>query len=348
MKNAKEYEKKVRKLLAEAKKTPDPGQEEDPLRLLVRSVLEENADARNTDAAMEALEDVFVDLNELRVALPREVVECVGKDFPQARQKARTLSASMQAIYNQRNDIDLSYMEEMTKRDLRRHFEEIGLSPYAAASMVLRGFGGHGVPVDRDLRDALEMEGAIHPESDIPDVQGFLERIVSQKDALKAHAFFREFVKKHAKELEKKRKKELAAREAEEARKRAAEEKAAQDKADAKAAEKARKEAQSAKSPKATSEKKTQANRKAAKAATKVVKKVKKVKKAARKPAGKSTAKPARKTTKKATGKKTAKKSATKKSPKRSTKKTSGKAGSSSASRKSKKARKAKSSRKKK
>jgi hypothetical protein len=257
-----------------------------------------------------AASEVFVDLNELRVALPREVVECIGKDFHEARQKARMLSASMQAIYNQRNDIDLSYMEEMTKRDLRRHFEEIGLSPYVAASMVLRGFGGHGVPVDRDLRDALEMEDAIHPESDVPDVQGFLERIISQKDALQAHAFFREFVKKHAKELEKKRKKEQAAREAEEAKTRAAEEKAAREKADAEAAAEARKKA------KASSEKKTESNRKAAKAAKKVVKKVKKA-------AGKKPAKTPKKSATKTTGKKTAKKKTAAKSSKRTVKKTS-------------------------
>ncbi len=217
MKNAKTYEKKIKKLLPSTKadKPPADGPEA-PLRVLIEASLEENtAGQRDRVApAMAEIDRVFTDLNDLRVAQARELVECIGRDFPQARRKAQAIRQTLGAIYARRNALDASYMNEMAKRDLRRHLDELGLSPYVAASMMIRSMEGHGVPVDEDLRDCLELDGCIHPGSDIPDVQGFLERIVPSKIARSAHEEFRRYLDKNADRLAKHRQ---ALREEEEA-----------------------------------------------------------------------------------------------------------------------------------
>ena len=344
MKNATQYEKKLKKLLTDACKLKvDKPDEVDSLELLIRSVLESNVPRKRVDEAMDALREAFVDFNEVRVALPRELVEVIGKDFPYAKLKARMLSSVMQSVFIRRNEINLTYMEEMTKRDLRRHLEEIGLTPYAAALMVLVGFDGHAIPVDEDLRDLLEIEGYIHPGSDIPDVQGFLERVISQKNALQAHEYFRQWVKENAKTLEKSRegegeeRKELAeqqAIEAAQARQNAEE----QARAKLQAEDEARKAKARAKAAKKAAEKKAAAERSASKTtvtrkksdldsekqadkktATKTSNKTTKKKKAKKRSAGKS-----KKTAGKA-GKKTTKKASRTKSSKNPSKQSAGK-----------------------
>lgn len=294
MKNARTYEKKVRKLLAGVRAAPssDP-QDTDPVSVMVRAVLESDASAKLTDRALDEIRKEFVDVNELRVAPPSEISDCFSEDYPRARRKAEMLVEVLYGIFRRRNAISMEYMAEMAKRDLRRHLRELGLDPYAAAAVTLKTFDGHAVCVDETLVECLKMGKCVHPDSDVADVQGFLERIIQHKDALAAHAFFRRYVEKFAKALAKKRKAEAqAAARAEAKRKKAAE--AARLKAQAEAEQKAAIEAKKTAEKKAAEKAKKAAARKAAakkarkvaakKAKKKVVKKVTKKATKARKP----------------------------------------------------------------
>jgi endonuclease III len=216
MKNATKYQRKVRKLLQPARRARPPAADgEDAVRALTRAVLEEDATDQQAQAALEALLDEFVDYNELRVAPPKDLVECLGREMPAARRKAHALLTALNELFSRVFDVSLDHLQKLTKRELRQNLLNLGLSPYAAARLVLSAFGGHAVPVDRTLVECLEMHGYVHPGSDVRDVQGFLERIVPQKDAQAAHAALRAYVAKSAKALAKKRRQEAAAAEAE-------------------------------------------------------------------------------------------------------------------------------------
>jgi len=120
------------------------------------------------------------------------------------------ITGALQGIFSRTYRLSLEYMAEMTKRNLRRHL-------YAEAALTLEVFGGHAIPVDQLLVDCLAMDGYVHPESDLPDVQGFLERVISQKDALAAHEFFRKYVQRREKVLLRRRQAEAAKAQAAEA-----------------------------------------------------------------------------------------------------------------------------------
>ena len=289
MKNATTYAKKVKKLLGKLPgDSARPDKEADPIRILVRSVLEADASEKDADRAVAALEEEFLDFNELRASPSRDIVECLGEQLPGAREKSEVLVKVLNALFRRVHKVSVEYMRDMTKRDLRRHLGELGMEPYASARLVATVFDRHAIPVDQTLVESLEMGGYVHPESDVPDVQGFLERIITHKDAHAAHEALRAYVAKSAKALAKKRKAERAA---------------AKKIADAKAAAEAKKkEAEEAR--KAMKAKKARAAARAAKAK-------KAAKKARAKPARK---KAKRKVAKKAAAKKTAKKKTAKKS----------------------------------
>jgi len=213
MKNAKTYEKKVRTLLAgickERPVAEDP--QRDVTEVLVDSMLQEDATPKQAQRAMAGIKEEFVDFNELRVAPVKEIVGCMGKGFPEASRKAHMLTVALGRLFSGRGNVSLEHLASLSKRDVRRHLIELGLSPYAAASVTLQAFGGHAVPVDETLVECLKMEQYVHPEASLADVQGFLERIVGQKDARSVHRGLRAYVAGRFKALNKKRRAQEAA-----------------------------------------------------------------------------------------------------------------------------------------
>jgi len=252
MKNSARYARKVKKLLSGAR-APGPEERPEPIRLLVRAVLAEDATARQAEAAMAAVAEEFLDFNELRIAPIKDVVECLGRDYPQARRKADMLNSALRGVFEQSNALSLDFLGQETKREVRRFLRErLGLSLYAESVLTLRAFEGHAIPVDALLLEALKMGGYIDAGSDLPDLQGFLERITPAKDDLAAHEalrryadrtapkVFREWARREKAAREAREKAEAEARAKAEAKAKAEAEAKAKAEAEAKARKKAR------------------------------------------------------------------------------------------------------------
>lgn len=202
MKNATDYEKKVKKLLGKLPKAKELETFENNIALLVHAILEADATASQARKALKAIEEEYVDFNELRVSPVKEITEAIGRDYPFARDRAETILKVLGNLYEHNFAMNLDYLSEMSKRELRRHLTELGLDTYAEAVLSLQLFGAHAIPVDQSLVDCLKIDELIHEESDRQDVQGFLERIITQKNDLSAHQFFRKFVSGHGKALD--------------------------------------------------------------------------------------------------------------------------------------------------
>jgi len=201
MKNATIYAKNIKKLLTPLPKTK-PATPEDLVLVLVESVLAPDAPRKDVHRASVALTSEFVDLNELRVSPAKEIVDAIGRDFPNARDKAETLVRVLNSVFDRSGKMCLEYMREMPRKDLRRHLAEIGLSPFSAAYVMLIGFDIPTLPVDVSLVDALKMNDDIGP-CDIEEAQAFIERAFPAKQILAIHEFFRAYIEKNAKAIAK-------------------------------------------------------------------------------------------------------------------------------------------------
>jgi hypothetical protein len=276
MKNSAKYARKIKPLLSGAKKAEKPEQV-DEIRLLLEAVMQENAASKQAAEGVAVLEQEFVDFNELRVSPPKDIVERLDRSFPNARAKAEAVTRALNAVFSRANVLSMEYLAKKPKRDIRRALrEELGLSPYAESVLTLCAFDGHAVPVDTLLLEALKLDKYIHPDSDVPDLQGFLERIILSKNALAAHEALRAYASKAAprvaRELARRAKKAAAARakaeaaraRAEAVERRAAERKEAAAKKAKDAAAKKAKEAAAKKAAKAASKKAAKKTRKAA------------------------------------------------------------------------------------
>lgn len=289
MKDARTYERKVKKLLSGAKKnikSPPAGAPEELLRRIVEAIFLADETEGDVDKAMAAIQKEFVDFNELRVAPEKDILECVGKDHPQGRAKVFVLHTVLNGLYERANRLSAEYLAEMSKRDIRRHLRELGMTPFGEAFTSMICFGVHAIPVDDTLLEVLRMNDLVHESSDVNDTQAFLERIISQKDGYSMHVFLRQFIAKNAKALEKKRREDAQRLAAEEEAKRLVEEEKARKAAEA-AAKKAQIEAEkAAKLAQNEAEKLAKAAEK--KAAEKAAARKKSAKTAAKKPAPKA------------------------------------------------------------
>ena len=210
MKNPSKYKTRIKKLLAgdHSRAAGKLLTGQDAVAALVESVLQTDAFDKQAQAAMHSLAAEFVDFNELRVSPPKDIADCIGRDHSTAREKAQIITTALGNIYKRTSGILLDYMANMSKRDLGRHLLDIGLNQYAAAAVLLRVFDCHAIPVDQTLLEVLKMDGLVHPDSDVADVRGFLERIIPHKQALGCHHLLRQHVQKSAGALAKKRKAE--------------------------------------------------------------------------------------------------------------------------------------------
>ena len=308
MKNAKTYERGIRKLLTGAKKklpAKTPPSVGDGIQVLIESILLADATKKNVEKAVDSIGKEFVDFNELRVAPLKEIVECLGKDYSEVRDKAQTLITVLNGVFNRSCGMTITYMQDMSKREIRRHLRELGVPPFAEGLVSQSFFGVHAIPVDQSLFDVLQMNNLIHAESDIEDTQSFLERIIVQKNGPAAHALFRDYVARNATALEKKRKADAKQKAAEEEAARKAEIEAAKIEAAKLAKKKAKSLKKSDKKKKASKATRTKTAKKTAKKAAKTVKKTaarkkKPVKKPAKKPAKKAVKKAVKKAAKRA------------------------------------------------
>ncbi len=210
---------RLRKLLGQAaRQKADLPEEKDSTRVLLESILEADATRKEAVAACQALYDSFLDLNELRVATPREISDCWDPAFPGGAEKSESIRRALNAIFDRTYQMMLEYMHELPKRNLRKHLLGLGLSPYASARLLLGYFRQSAIPVDSSLLDTLKMEGQVPGQATAEEVQELLEDVVPPRGAAAAHAFLRAYVEKHAKALGTKRKMDaLAAAKAEKA-----------------------------------------------------------------------------------------------------------------------------------
>jgi endonuclease III len=206
MKNARHYQRKIKKLLRGAR--PAVAGEVPPglprVQLMIEAILQADGTRRQAAEAMGPLQDEYVDLNELRVSPVKDITDCLGRAMPAAREKAERIVTVLNRVFARTNDTLLDWLVERPKRELRRTLTELGLGPYAGAAVAMLLFGLPAVPVDQTLVDCLKADGYVHPDSDVIQVQSFLEKVVPMRNALGAHEALRRYCEKRAKTLPKK------------------------------------------------------------------------------------------------------------------------------------------------
>ena len=187
MKGGSDYGKLIKKLFNKLKRefsNYTPPEEEDLVEHLLTGILSANVSDTRARTALRRIKERTVDMNDFRVTPVGDMVEILGKDFPDGREKAVELSRALNGVFKHEQGLDLSSTQQMGKREAREYLESI-TNPHAAAWTLLYGLSGHAIPVDDQLLAALRKDELVELDASRREVQAFLERNVSAADAPK-------------------------------------------------------------------------------------------------------------------------------------------------------------------
>ncbi len=187
MKHASEYARKVRRLYGHLKRRYGTPRLQGPVNLidqLLLGVLYQGTTMARARKVLEKLRSSMVDLNELRVSHPPDLVEVMGPGFPHALRKAKQIIHLLNQVYQKQHTLCLDHLENKSKREIRRFIEGLrGVSPVVISGAILTCLGGHAVPVDENMWRVLRAENLVDPDCDVAEVQAFLERNISASEA---------------------------------------------------------------------------------------------------------------------------------------------------------------------
>ena len=177
----------MKRLKSRHKNLEAPGY--DPATQLIIAFLQADASRRKAEQVYDALMEHMVDNNELRVSHTREIVEVISAKYPRVYWRVERLRESLNEVYRREHDIKMTKAAAMNKKEQRHYLDTLpGITPYAAASVMLLSFGGHAIPVDDKLTILLAREGAVDEGLSPAEVEALLQRHFKAGDpSVEAH-----------------------------------------------------------------------------------------------------------------------------------------------------------------
>lgn len=183
---AKKFASLLKKCLS-AYKGEDPPPR-DPVAQLIVSYLQWDTTRAKAEDAFVALMNEMIDVNDLRVSHPHELVEVIGEDYPNAVLRMIRLRESLHEVYAREHDIQMHSIAGKGKKEQRAYLDTLpGITPYIAANVTLLSFGGHAMPVDDKLCALLIQEGCLDEGTAPEDAESYLVRQIKAGEALEAH-----------------------------------------------------------------------------------------------------------------------------------------------------------------
>ena len=152
---------------------------------LVFSMLIWESSIEHALRAVECIQEKLIDLNELRVCTPAELVAILPARYPRSLERCRRLIGVLNALFSKENQLSLARFHTMNKREVIEYFAQIdGLPPFVASRVILLGLGWHAFPIDDWLSKQLSKQGITDSSLDIHQQTLRMERLIRANDSL--------------------------------------------------------------------------------------------------------------------------------------------------------------------
>ena len=159
---------------------------------LVYGIICEHRSEAESQAAIKRFGDYFVDLNDLRVSRPAEIVEQLGEDTPVTRDIAIALKGALRAVFDEYNSVSLESLKKMGKRPAKQALEKIeGVSRFVADYCMLTALQGHAIPLTQKMMEYLRSNKLVQEGANEQDVGGFLAKQISAKNGYEFYTLLR-------------------------------------------------------------------------------------------------------------------------------------------------------------
>lgn len=195
MKDSKEYSKRIQKLyraLKRDKPGPEKPRYDEPVDALVYGLVSENLTESKARDTMKKLFGYFVDSNDLRVALTEEILDVLGDENPTTKKIASAVKRMLTAVFEKYNAVTLQSLKKLGKRPAKQILQKIdGATAFAIDYCMLTALAAHAIPLTERMIQFLNTERLVHPQADRQEIEGFLTRQISAKNAFEFYYLLR-------------------------------------------------------------------------------------------------------------------------------------------------------------
>ena len=152
--------------------------EEEPVDLLVKTILSQNTSDANSLPAFARLKRVFSDYESLLRAPDEAVAESIRRGGL-AEIKAKRIKAALKKIKEEQGEISLAALADMKKEQAMDYLLRLpGVGPKTASIVLLFSFGMPFLPVDTHVFRLSQRLGLVEEKANPEKAQKMLERIV--------------------------------------------------------------------------------------------------------------------------------------------------------------------------
>lgn len=195
MKNSREYSKKVRQLYRLLKRKSPKVEKivyDEPADALVYAIISENLSEAAAQSATKKFADYFVDLNDLRVSSPREIIEVLGDITPVTTAIASRIAIVLKIIFDEYNKVSLETLRKIGKRPARKILEKTeGISRFVVDYCMLTSLQGHAIPLTETMIEYLRSNKLVQHNADYEEIEGFLAKQTPAESAYEFYALLR-------------------------------------------------------------------------------------------------------------------------------------------------------------
>lgn len=150
----------------------------DPLSELVRTILSQNTSDVNSTRAFARLQERFPSWEQVREADVNAIEEAI-RPGGLARIKAPRIKAALEAVKEERGELDLEFLRGLEVSEARAWLESlVGVGPKTAACVLLFSLGRPVLPVDTHVLRVSRRAGLIEPRTSMEKAHQVLGEIV--------------------------------------------------------------------------------------------------------------------------------------------------------------------------
>ena len=151
----------------------------DPLDELMLTILSQSTSDSNRDRAYESLRQRFDTWEAVRSA-PRREIEAAIRPAGLWKQKARVLQETLDAIHEDRGELDLSYLESLSNQKVIEYLTSLrGVGVKTAACVLCFSMGRDYMPVDTHVLRVARRLGLIPARATADQAHAMLNRDAS-------------------------------------------------------------------------------------------------------------------------------------------------------------------------
>ncbi len=154
---------------------------------LVSTILSQNTNDVNRDRGFDSLREKFPTWEEVRDAPAEEVIEAV-RIAGLANQKGPRLQAALRQISDERGELDIEFLKEMSVEEARAWLTKFkGVGPKTAAIVLLFSLGMPAFPVDTHVYRITGRVGLRPEKISVEKAHPYLEGIFPPESYYAAH-----------------------------------------------------------------------------------------------------------------------------------------------------------------